>query len=379
MQTERQERRKTRDKQESLGRLDWSAWPAYADSEDGIRNYWYPVMWSRKLGRRPKAITLLGERIMLKREAGTVYALNDRCPHRGVPLSHPMASQEFSGTWTCCYHGWTFDLATGELVAAITDGPDSPIRGKVAVRCYPVEERLGLIWVYVGDRPAPPVEQDIPSELLAEDALVVGRRTERGGDWRFGAENGFDEGHAKFLHRNSLWAFKRRMPTWNIHHVEERPERWITRMNDEVHYETEFPGLGIWPKRRWWKTPKQRTRRGVSTRLPGVLRVHFERYDHFEWWVPTERGDHIYLQMIVRPGSRLRRIGFWLYYWVWVRWAFHMMFNGQDTLMVDVMDAPPERLYRPDKSILAWRRLVEDDPRRKEADEGGVPRVAGSG
>ena len=61
-------------------------------------------------------------------------ALHDRCPHRGVPLSHPMATQEWPGTWTCCYHGWTFDLETGTLVAAITDGPDSPICGKVAVR-----------------------------------------------------------------------------------------------------------------------------------------------------------------------------------------------------------------------------------------------------
>ena len=65
------------------------------------------MTWSRRVGDRPVAVQVLGERIMLKRERGRVFALNDRCPHRGVPLSHPMATQEFPGTWTCCYHGWT--------------------------------------------------------------------------------------------------------------------------------------------------------------------------------------------------------------------------------------------------------------------------------
>ncbi len=123
----------------SLGRRDWSTWPKYEAAVYGFRDYWYPVTWSKHVGRKPIQVTLCGEKIMLIRERGKVYALHDRCPHRGVPLSHPMGSQEFPGTWTCCYHGWTFDLETGRLVAAITDGPESPICGKVAVRTYPVE------------------------------------------------------------------------------------------------------------------------------------------------------------------------------------------------------------------------------------------------
>src|ERR671919_469998 len=65
----------------------------------------------------------------------------------------------FTGMITCAYHGWTYDLASGDLVAALTDGPDSPICGKasVRVRTYPVEERAGLIWVWPGDEPPPPV------------------------------------------------------------------------------------------------------------------------------------------------------------------------------------------------------------------------------
>ena len=136
----------------------------------GFRNYWYPVLWSREVGKHPVPVTLLGENIMLVRDNGRIYALHDRCPHRGVPLTlgagwlgqRSWSRQEFPGTISCGYHGWTYDLKTGVLCAALTDGPDSPICGKVRVRTYPVEERLGLIWIYVGDIEPPPIEQDIP-------------------------------------------------------------------------------------------------------------------------------------------------------------------------------------------------------------------------
>jgi len=308
-------------------------------------------------------VTAIGETVMLIREQGKVRALNDRCPHRGVPLSHPMATQEFPGTWTCCYHGWTFDLDTGTLVAAITDGPDSPICGKVAVRTYPVEERAGVVWLYVGDgEPAAPVEADIPSELLAPDAVVLGRITRRTGNWRFGAENGFDDGHAKFLHRKTLWTWRRALPAWTRMHVESSDEGWITRKVDEVHYETEYPGLGRWPRYPPWR------RRGhggarTSIRLPAMLRVAYATWSHYEWWVGIDGENHTYIQLASRRATGLTALWFRIYYRLWVSWVFHGRFNDEDALMVDVMDAPPERLYRPDVSLTEWRRLCEQQTR----------------
>ena len=154
---------------------DLNIWPRYTAAQTGLRNYWYPVMWSRSLRRKPVTIQLCGEPIMLIRKHGKVYGLFDQCPHRGIPLS--VGRQEFSGTWTCRYHGWTFDLETGILKAALTDGPDSPICGKVRVKTYPIEERAGLVWVYVGEEPPPPVEAVIPAEFLHPEAVVVGRIT----------------------------------------------------------------------------------------------------------------------------------------------------------------------------------------------------------
>ena len=63
-------------------------YPRYDTAVLGFRNYWYPVMFSKDLGRRPVGLRLLGERIVFCRRAdGRAYALHDRCPHRGIPLS----------------------------------------------------------------------------------------------------------------------------------------------------------------------------------------------------------------------------------------------------------------------------------------------------
>src|SRR4051794_36097436 len=110
----------------------WKSWPRYRAAVLGFRNYWYPVMLSRSLGNKPRAITLCGEKLVLVRDQGKAYALHDRCPHRGVPLSEGKC--QFPGLITCAYHGWCYDLRTGELAAALTDGPDSPIVGKRTVQ-----------------------------------------------------------------------------------------------------------------------------------------------------------------------------------------------------------------------------------------------------
>lgn len=355
---------------DSVGRRDWATWPRYEAAGLGFRNFWYPVAWSGRIGRRPTPVRLLGEPLMVVRDRGRVRTLHDRCVHRGVPLSHPMASQQFPGTWTCCYHGWTYDLETGLLVAVITDGPDSPICGKVRLRTYPTEERAGLVWVYLGDGDPPPVEADIPADLLAGDATVVGRITDRDGDWRFGAENGFDEGHAKFLHRTSLYASLRRMPAWSRIHVEELDDGWLTRVTDEVRMSDDYPGLGTWPP----PHPVWRRRGGgpaVSIRMPGVLQVRYRTWTHYEWWVPTGIDTHRYVQLAARPATGLSSLRFRTYYAFWLRWVFHVLFNDQDRLMVDVMDAPPERLYRPDIALIAWRRLCERDGRAQPQSSAG--------
>lgn len=358
------------------GRQDWSTWPSYDAAVTGFDGYWYPVMWGRDLGRKPHAVRLLGERVALVRDAGRVYALADRCPHRGVPLSY--GTRELPGTISCRYHGWTFDLETGTMCAALTDGPDSPINGRVGVPTYPAAERLGLIWVYVGpqDDP-PPVERDIPAELVENDCIVGGKvQAGREGNWRLAAENGFDEGHAKYLHRNSLWQTFRTAPAWAESHVT-APDKsgWITRVRDAAHWEYRDPQRGVWSVDRWWRrrTGYRPTDSGsvdpviaglelegrTSIRVPGQLRVAYPMWIHYEFYVPEDAGHHRYVQIAVSFQKGFRAFGWTVEYVTLIRPLFHGQFTGQDTWMVHVMDAPPEKLYRPDASITAWRKLCQ--------------------
>ncbi|MFF0451343.1 Rieske 2Fe-2S domain-containing protein [Streptomyces sp. NPDC004609] len=362
------------------GRQDWSSWPHYQAAAAGFRGYWYPVTHSSQVTGRPRQITLLGEKIVLIRDGGTVYALKDRCPHRGVPLSE--GSRQFAGTISCPYHGWTFDLRTGELKAAITDGPASPICGKVTQPTYGTAERLGMVWVFVGDgEDVPPIDGQLPEELVDNPAVVGSRIQPRPGDWRFACENGYDEGHAKYLHRTALWRLFKAMPVWNETRIVQRG-RWIYRVQDKQHWEADFPGLGKWSNQAWFKTkpPKEVANIGntgghravdpviaaqdypgfASVSMPGVLRIVYPTFVHYEFYVPVDEDSHLYVGALAGFRKGIRTLPFYVKYLGFVRWLFHGQFSGQDRWMVEVTDAPPERLYRPDDSLLRWRGLAED-------------------
>lgn len=60
-----------------------------------------------------------GTPILWARVEGKIYALSDRCPHRGYPLHH---KGKLDGhTITCAYHGGQFDIRTGACVKHPTE------------------------------------------------------------------------------------------------------------------------------------------------------------------------------------------------------------------------------------------------------------------
>ena len=119
--------------------------------------YWYAVARSDRLGRRPIAITVLDQPVVLARlENGGLLALEDRCPHRQAPLS---AGCRTAAGIACPYHGWTFG-ADGMLQAVPGMPPELPLP-KVRARAFPVREHDGLVWL----RPADTGDPD-PGELV---------------------------------------------------------------------------------------------------------------------------------------------------------------------------------------------------------------------
>ncbi|MFP3944467.1 MAG: Rieske (2Fe-2S) protein, partial [Alphaproteobacteria bacterium] len=81
-----------------------------------------------------------GRQILLLETEEGLFAINNRCPHEGYPLSEGTLG---CGVLTCNWHNWKFDLKTGRAL----DGGDP-------VRTWPLEERGGEIWIDVSDPPA---------------------------------------------------------------------------------------------------------------------------------------------------------------------------------------------------------------------------------
>jgi phenylpropionate dioxygenase-like ring-hydroxylating dioxygenase large terminal subunit len=160
-------------------------------------DHWYPLAWSRELKPgKTFAAQFAGQPIVLVRPQGKpVFALEDRCAHRQVPLS----KGEVAGcTIRCCYHGWAYE-ASGACV-------DVPYLGKGklpnGVRSYPCREQDGLILIWPGD-PKAAME---PGPLGAAGNSAF--KTRRFGKqvhchYTFMHENLMDMNH-QFLHRRQM-------------------------------------------------------------------------------------------------------------------------------------------------------------------------------
>lgn len=237
-----------------------------------------------------------------------------------------------------------------------------------------MEERKGLIWVYVGDGKPPPLEKDVAEEFLDENAVLGMRVNLRKGNWRLAAENGLDPAHASYLHRNAWLAFFRRFSAFKTGLVAEVQGEWVGYAQGRPVMECNYPGLGPWPRdARWWKKPKYITK--TQLRLPGVLRVNpfpAPGIVQFEWYVPVDERHHRHFQVAVRWVSGRRALRFRLAYWLWWRWLAHFHFTAQDTWMVALMEPfyaeedgwRRERLFRPDVGLTNWRKYCHENARR---------------
>jgi phenylpropionate dioxygenase-like ring-hydroxylating dioxygenase large terminal subunit len=119
-----------------------------------MRRFWQPVLTSEHVTTRPREIRILGEDLLIFRDgSGRPGLLYPRCMHRGTTLLY--GHVEPDGI-RCCYHGWKFAV-DGTCI----DQPCEPGGGqhKEAARqpWYPVQEKYGLVWAYMGPAEKRPV------------------------------------------------------------------------------------------------------------------------------------------------------------------------------------------------------------------------------
>ena len=166
-----------------------------------IRNAWTVAAWPAEISTaKPLARTIMGDDLVLFRTAdGTPVALEDRCAHRLAPLSRGRI--ELDGI-RCMYHGVKFGHA-GQCIEVPAQAPNP----QMCVKHYPLVERDGFVWIWMGD-PA-----------LADAANILPAPWHSDPQWRpskgylkvkahvaLVADNLLDFGHLPFVHQNTVGA-----------------------------------------------------------------------------------------------------------------------------------------------------------------------------
>jgi phenylpropionate dioxygenase-like ring-hydroxylating dioxygenase large terminal subunit len=124
-------------------------------------NFWYPALASLELADQPVGVRMLGHDFVLARDpAGKAFCLSNVCAHRGRPLGR-----------------------------------------RARVDSYPVEERYGLVFAFLGDLP----ERERPGIMAipeyGEDGWRSNLMTFEGRvNYERSVENALDPAHTSFVH-----------------------------------------------------------------------------------------------------------------------------------------------------------------------------------
>lgn len=176
---------------------------------DLLRRYWIPVGNVVELDQDAvRPVRLLGEDLTLyKSESGEYGLIGDRCPHRCMQMAYGVPDAR---GLRCGYHAWLFDAEGNCLEQPWEDRvqPERRFRDKIKIKAYPVQELGGLIFAYLGPKPAP---------LLPRWDLLVRDNVDRSIDiqhipcsWLQCMDNSFDPLHFEFLHAGfGNYQFKR--------------------------------------------------------------------------------------------------------------------------------------------------------------------------
>ena len=373
-------------------------WQPYLEASLGFRNHWYPALFSKQLAEGEcLGQELLGERILFKRIDGKVYAIEDRCAHRGVQLSRRPECHS-KNTISCWYHGFTYDLRTGGLVAIITD-PESPLIGNLSVKSYPIEERKNLVFIFIGDETPHALGLDLQPGFLDDDLAIYpnGDHEIVKSNWRLAAENGVDASHI-YIHRNSglINATRKQLPLASYFTTREgmvidkdgAPKGVLKGAGRRTSvWETEIEGVKVTSQYRPGAESSMANVTDTSLWLPCGLKVDpFPTSDciQFEWYVPQDAESHHY---VVTWGRRVKSEAQVAQFVremdaVWKDMVVNK-FNNEDVIAREAMQRfyaeedgwNREYLYRPDVVITEWRKLASKHNRGIQKKPGARPKT----
>jgi carbazole 1,9a-dioxygenase len=356
---------------------------SYVEAKLGFRNHWYPVRFSSEIEEgKLVASKVLGLDILLNRIEGRLFAIRDRCIHRGVRFSAKPECYT-KGTITCWYHGFTYRFDSGELVN-ILSVPQSQLIGKARVETYPVEEFKGVVFIFIGDKdkPIPPLSQDLPPQFMQEEIAICGKHRVVESNWRSGVENGWDTIHL-YLHRNSDLV---REEGLNLPLA--MPARDYSKHDFFTVFEDEAGPKGIRTRKGEFVAPvyegvvegqvvvrgSQHGREKIpdfsAVWLPGVVVIDpwpARSLLQMEWYVPVDERSHIYFQTIGKTVRTQEERDAFVHEFnsKWCALALDG-FNGEDIFARTELERAyskdtawvDEQLCEPDVMVMRWRQIA---------------------
>ncbi len=167
-----------------------------------LKNLWYAVEFSNAISSSPKLVKIFDKELVLYRTAdGQIQAMNNACVHRGASLAHGSIKQDCI---ICPYHGWEYQ-PDGRCVKIPSQSISATIPTAAKITSYPVQEKYGWIWLYLGDN-EPEALPAIPNFPQVELGHLRSIQGEFGwnADYERVLENGLDFAHAPFVHAGSF-------------------------------------------------------------------------------------------------------------------------------------------------------------------------------
>jgi len=168
-----------------------------------MRRYWMPALLSEEIpapDSPPVRVRLLGEDLVAFRDShGRVGLLDEFCPHR---LASMFLGRNEEGGLRCVYHGWKFDVH-GRCVDMPNEPSTSTFKERVHLTAYPVIEKAGVIWAYLGPEAKRPELPDMEWMRAPSTHLFVSV-THQYSNYLQAIEGGIDTVHSSFLHWNDL-------------------------------------------------------------------------------------------------------------------------------------------------------------------------------
>ncbi|MFC4929666.1 Rieske 2Fe-2S domain-containing protein [Massilia sp. GCM10023247] len=220
-----------------------------------IRNAWYVACWSAevKVGAMFNRRLLDEPVVFFRKPDGSAVALQDRCPHRFVPLHMGTIRGD---RIECGYHGLQFDCS-GSCVK--NPHGDGKIPAAARVRSYPVQDKHGFLWIWMGDGDG--AGAAIPDYSMIEPDS--GYLTSTGGyihiksNYELMAENLLDLSHITYLHDGLLGSPEQvgADQTVKEHGAEIHCNRWMPDISVpgifDMLYKRDGKQVDMWTNMRW--------------------------------------------------------------------------------------------------------------------------------